>query len=123
MTIAIIQTASASHRQAWYGQDMLLSWVSLDLEPQLVLCVDAIDHLRVGCDQLRHGKSLQKRYQLLELYDAPTPWVVHDLELIPASEWIIPVEQISSNALVQRLAQFNKILHFNPDDSTRLADV
>lgn len=112
MTIALIQNGAASDQDTWYGQDMLLSLASVDLYPQLILLGAAHAQLRQDGDAQSNGRSLQKRYGLLELYDCPKPWVVIDGNTEAAGDWIMEVEIIDQQTLAERLTDIQKVLRY-----------
>lgn len=115
MSFYVIQTTNPRDRQAWYGQDMLLALASLDLNPQLVLLGEGLQLWHQGYDQQRHGKSLHKRYRLLELYDCPAPLVLE--EQVAERGWhdeqfIAPVKMVSQQELQAYLQGATKLLRF-----------
>ncbi|RUO60269.1 DsrE family protein [Pseudidiomarina insulisalsae] len=110
MSIYIIQTQAPDHPSSWHGQDMYLALATMELNPQLILLGDALRHLQTGADAQRDGRSLQKRYALLDLYECPAPLVVtNDVE---AGHWVADVRAISSEELTELLAAAGKVLRF-----------
>ncbi|MBY6063041.1 DsrE family protein [Pseudidiomarina sediminum] len=115
MTIYIVQTHGPEHPSSWHGQDMLLALATLELNPQLVLLGDALDHWRVSKDVVRHNRSLQKRYGLLELYDCPAPLLASDTlsaEALPEDDWLAEYQALSYADIAARLALSDKVMRF-----------
>jgi len=115
MTIAVIQTHAPTHLRSWHGQDALLSLASLDLNPQLIIVADAVQHLRHGADVQRQQRSLQKRYRLLQLYDCPKPWLLEsDLKQLglTTDDFVVAIEILTADELQQRLAECHQVLRF-----------
>ncbi|WP_411358399.1 DsrE family protein [Pseudidiomarina salilacus] len=115
MQIYLIQTFAPQVADSFHGQDMLLALATLELNPQLILQGDALLQIRTGNDQERHGKSLQKRYGLLALFDAPEPWVfAEDLaEMgLTVNDLVMDVVVKSATEVNELLAESSKVLRF-----------
>ena len=115
MQIYLIQTAVPQAATSFHGQDMLLALATLELNPQLILQGDALLQITADHDQQRFGKSLQKRYGLLALFDAPEPWVLSDdlaaMNLTP-DDFVIEVVVKTTDEVMTALAQSSKVLRF-----------
>lgn len=115
MQIYLIQTYAPEVADSFHGQDMLLALATLELNPQLILQGDALLQISVGHDSERHGKSLQKRYGLLSLFDAPKPWVfAEDLEnmKLTINDLALDVDVKNAAEINELIAQSSKVLRF-----------
>lgn len=111
MTLFIVQTRPPEHPSSWHGQDMLLALATLELNPQLVLLDDALDHWRANKDAIRNNRSLQKRYGLLELYDCPPPLLPAEV-LDDNDDWINDYQALSYADIAAQLASSDKVMRF-----------
>jgi sulfur relay (sulfurtransferase) DsrF/TusC family protein len=112
MTIYVIQSQAPDHPASWHGQAMYLALATMELNPQLVLLGDGLQHLQQGHDAQHDERSLQKRYALLDLYECPTPLVVTENGFMADPDWVMDVEPIANQQLAQRLASAGKVLRF-----------
>ncbi|RUO55674.1 DsrE family protein [Pseudidiomarina homiensis] len=112
MTIYVIQTQAPDAPASWHGQAMYLALATLELNPQLVLLGDGLQHLQQGQDALHSERSLQKRYALLDLYECPAPLVVTENGSESTTDWVMDVQSVDHQQLANRLACAGKVLRF-----------